>query len=391
MGCGSTSSGALTGRGFRSETITGTLPGMGGCGCGCSATAETVVGFMPGAGPSRRTMARQASGVLPGVLFPSASPDFTGKASARRHMRGLAGRAVPVDGGGASASYEAAVILERIESIAETMPTVTSWVPDPAGCEDAFEGSTFHCYIPDPYEEGWVSIDDLEAMDIYAHEDTVELVNTDSDEKVLLLTAWELLHQNKDLVEWAACMVLGSDASDVDRLVSKIERTSRTVRIRITGDCTDFWGDSFGFHAWSGASGGTIEICMYTNHWVNHYLPLWTESIKAVDKWCSALDLAVTLLHELTHTIGLSGGDVAGTCEESYLIENMFRFALFRRHPTITNSACCSGYWDAGWLVGESGAVWVNANDCITVSSSTGWSTEEWIETKSSMEESPTA
>lgn len=77
MGCGSTSSGALTGRGFRSETITGTLPGMGGCGCGCSATAEEVVGFMPGAGPARRTMAHQASGVLPGVLFPSlTSPCF---------------------------------------------------------------------------------------------------------------------------------------------------------------------------------------------------------------------------------------------------------------------------------------------------------------------------
>lgn len=73
MGCGSTRSGTLTGRGFRSENITGTLPGMGGCGCGCSATAEKIAGLMPGAGLSRRTMAHQASGVLPGVLFPSSA------------------------------------------------------------------------------------------------------------------------------------------------------------------------------------------------------------------------------------------------------------------------------------------------------------------------------
>lgn len=383
MSC-ATSSPRLT---LPSERI-GLLPGQGGCVCGCGGDGvEEIAGFMPGL----------LRGL--GVALPEVEVAGWGRDPAR------SARIATESGSGTHEEREAeedafrtnAVLSSgRVDLLSEWVAVRESgdeeamdawwfehegelglilyedWLPEPFRCADAMKGDWLSCYVPDPYTQPWRTTADLDAMDIEAHADSVEIDGASDAERELLLAAWEVLQQNLDLVEWSLCIVLGDDSNKARRLLRKMTRGVATVRIHVVPDCDPLFDDPGGFRAWGGVSGGTIWICdAEKTQLTKNYLRLWMDGVTANDRWCSVLDLAVTLMHELSHTVGIAKDDDPyrpKECPKSYLIENAFRFILFRRYVGVTNSDCCSKYRPptSDVYFGSAAADYVAAGDCLT-------------------------
>jgi hypothetical protein len=60
-----------------------------------------------------------------------------------------------------------------------------------------------------------------------------------------------------------------------------------------------------------------------------------------------AVDAAALLLHEMTHAAGLGFQDTPGTCAQTILFENTFKWAMLRRYPVAMETPCCQEVYGA--------------------------------------------
>jgi hypothetical protein len=87
----------------------------------------------------------------------------------------------------------------------------------------------------------------------------------------------------------------------------------------------------------------TIWICEEASaKFRTKYYPAWFGS--DADRLCTALDLACVVVHEMVHVCGQDFDDWMdneGVCHGSYMVENIFRWAMMQRYGDATRSSCC--------------------------------------------------
>lgn len=239
-------------------------------------------------------------------------------------------------------------------------------------CALVMSGNETECTACDRTRDGG----DFEAMATDYVDDLVNMSGFDGSAADLVMHAWALLYNNTDLVKWAVCWVTGNAAKG-DCLLARIRGESANVNLKMkSGDAHQFYTSGSHFEPFYG---GTIQV--YEDGKWQEYLAVWDDDELATDgtpigRMCAAVDLSCTLLHELTHVCWRAWSDEADTCRKSYLIENAFRWAMFRRYPAALQSACCGGpgLGDAD-VFGSSQALWLNDNCVGSASGSSGGTT----------------
>ena len=86
---------------------------------------------------------------------------------------------------------------------------------------------------------------------------------------------------------------------------------------------------------------GWITICM-EHSFAKERLRAFRAGGK--DKLCALIDLAATILHELTHICALNYDQDEDECETSFTTENTFRWAMAQRFPDSCDSSCCDDW-----------------------------------------------
>ena len=196
------------------------------------------------------------------------------------------------------------------------------------------------------------TIDDFLSIEPYVDGTSVNIKRAETDEEALVRTAWALLRRNEDLVVFAVCWVTANPDKG-DCIVGHLEEFLPTSMVRITVDRLvkyDFSGWPMIFF------GGLIRI-LETGKFKD-YVAAWTSGVDEY-RYCSAVDLACTLLHELTHVCWRAASDDPGDCRNSYIIENVFRYCMFLRYHGAA-VGCCTGldaddvfYHDGAWWLDE--------------------------------------
>lgn len=197
----------------------------------------------------------------------------------------------------------------------------------------------------------------------------------------LLVMCWALLQDNVDLMEWAVCWATG-DTGVGKEIAGKISRTGRRFKVVLeAGAC-----DDGAFCALIG--GRKISINTESDEW-SRYVEMWEDGTASV--WmCAVVDLTCTLFHELMHSAGYSRDDEARTCKDSYLAENIFRWAMFRRYGSagIASSTCCD-HLDDDDVFGSDSARYPDS-ECLPASSSGSSSSGTLTLPHRGVEEGPT-
>ena len=179
--------------------------------------------------------------------------------------------------------------------------------------------------------------------------------NATADEEALITAAWNLILANLDLVKWSVCKTTGSvSTTEFSRLQDCINgKKPRRVTVRIV----DFKG---GFMA---AYGTSIIWVGRDKDAFHGYLEMWTAGTDT-ERLCAALDLAASLLHEMTRLAGytLWDFDLFGGCFSSYLIDNTFRWGLFHRYSGAATGCC--GKLAVDDVFGCGSPVYPDFNDC---------------------------
>jgi hypothetical protein len=152
----------------------------------------------------------------------------------------------------------------------------------------------------------------------------------------LLTTATSLIVENLDIVEWVENRLFDDDFFYVSNFIRNLKGR---VPLKLCGSqdsCHDTYSSFSGvifmphFYEIDGAKNDSTFVAKYLKPWM---FPVSTNS--NIDRICIAVDLSATLLHEFFHTrrIGVSNYEHSGNCEFSYLFENMFRWAMYKRYP----------------------------------------------------------
>lgn len=190
----------------------------------------------------------------------------------------------------------------------------------------------------------------------------------DEELESILRAAWRLLAENLDLVNWASCWTRGT--GDPDCLHSAIETSwyESSAITRLLGDLSALLALSVGdalalATAWAdvilsvfvipldwhvaGAIRG-LGLAVYSDHEYWQVATSQWHNGNNSTKACIAIDVATVLLHELTH---FCLAPVADLDEEkghasSYMMESVFRWAMFNRYSGVSDSACCRGAED---------------------------------------------
>ena len=168
--------------------------------------------------------------------------------------------------------------------------------------------------------------------------------------KRLIKEAWALLRMNLDLVEWSICVGFcgqgfGTKHQDVFDCVR--ERLGGTKPLLVQVDCIDRYplGEAPWVFALDMQFPDTIHF--FAPATGSHFQDTVEEYCKggSFGPMCLSVYIASVLLHEMTHTCGVSyldGGD--SECRESYLIDQTFLWAMLMRYPQSLISPCC-GLW----------------------------------------------
>jgi hypothetical protein len=241
-------------------------------------------------------------------------------------------------------------LLPRVTYDQLQVPDQSKWgegFPDAAGldCSDKLGGSEEECSV----QLNLRSLDDFLSMNPVDYRPYVldlgdDFSSADSD---VLLLAWGLLIENADLIRWAACWVKGKD-DDGDAVVSKI--TSGAVELR--SDPMDP-GDDPGLQMYVKWPFDADNIWIQTGSeswWDSDLMPTWFCNGDGDEgRLCLAITVAVALLHEVTHLVGFAGFDnhPERRCEKSYMLENIFGWAMLQRYPSAT-APCCTRYVNDG-------------------------------------------
>lgn len=205
--------------------------------------------------------------------------------------------------------------------------------PDPAcpACASRFDGTAGEC--PSPCLD-LQSTADFESLDLDEAARHVVIHDANSSEEELLLTAWAILLANQDVMEWVLCWLYGAGGGDC--YLNRLNRTSSRVEIKVTDSRA---GCKHDFTGGADLTGGYIKVCCTRDAWIKYTRIFASSAVE--DRMCSAIDLAATLFHELTHVCWRSPDDTSCTCQYSYMIENLFRWAIMQRYPDATASDCC--------------------------------------------------
>ena len=211
------------------------------------------------------------------------------------------------------------------------------------------------------------TISDFLSIDPEVDGASVVIEGAEDYEEQLLRTAWALITQNLDLMEFALTYLRGAGDGVFERFSEHVlGETGSTVELRDSGS---------GFVTYL-----KIKINKTRSRWKN-YVRIWTnESVSDSDRLCCALDLACTLAHETTHLAdlvcvedgfaGFKEGvytelydlgllspfwewvlwehiEKGGHCCHSYLAENIFRYCMTTRYSSALKndrgvpSTCC--------------------------------------------------
>lgn len=218
-----------------------------------------------------------------------------------------------------------------------------------SACRDSFVGNNDDCTARDRR----VSVDDVAFDGIRNGENFFVLTTTfNTDYLKLLLASWNILYENLDLVQWAACWLTGNRLSVTALLTGNWATLETCLTNSILGSpgqeiyvlFTPLTNESFSGLPLGFTSGGTILIPDRSDLWQG-FVELFLSS-DPLERLCSVIELATYLAHELTHTCGYSFGDPwfkdgSDACMKSYLFENALRWALHRRYSDLAAS-CCS-------------------------------------------------
>ena len=208
------------------------------------------------------------------------------------------------------------------------IPTKTT-----SSCRYEVTGNTDVCATPYLNHQ---DMEDFAALDVDALGANINVRNVDASTEELIRTAWALLKQNDDLARWAMCWYWGPDSDGETEMLGRLWADGTDYNyVDIIGrrKRKQFWG----YRDWGG--GGRILFPLKGIG--TRYMDAWRNARDDQDRMCVAVDLAATLLHELTHVCNYFGGDESGKCDGSYLIENNFRWAMFQRYSHATEGACC--------------------------------------------------
>lgn len=198
------------------------------------------------------------------------------------------------------------------------------------------------CGDATPVTSGWV-----------VEEDSEDFKSCELD---LIAQAWGLLVENLAQVDWAVCMATGNPSAG-DCIRNFILGENADIKLSLdTGLCFEDGGASAQAWAWS----NRIILCPFRNFGANSDLYCYGD---AGARACAILDMAALLLHEITHQCFRASSDISGDCEESYLIQNNFKYLMFQKCDDAALSPCCSSSFVG--TVGDSfGFKWPNT-DCL--------------------------
>jgi len=227
------------------------------------------------------------------------------------------------------------------------------------------------------------TLDDLRAI-VPGDETSVIVKNAHEDEEEILRTAWGILRRNPDLMAWSLCkgykdritnQVYGSVEVFGKVLYRnegrRIARNYENIKRKLTEGLFERTGARrISIHMHNTRTGGMFLEPKFQGSWIGHgiwisrfsrswdrkYRRIWNEGESDADRFCAAVDLAATLYHELLHVLA---GDFDETdhrqcydpddedgeshcdCDEMYLSENVFRWALYQRYSEASSSECC--------------------------------------------------
>ncbi|MCK6503712.1 hypothetical protein L6R53_09985 [Myxococcota bacterium] len=261
----------------------------------------------------------------------------------------------------------------------EPLESATWLVPPDEGSRGPCElkGSTSECVAEDVVR----SAADIDALDVSAASDAIQIEGAEYAEVGLILRSWALLRANTELVRWAWCWVEG-DADHGDCVVNHIEGSEGTVAGHVLGwllggigidqrlkikveHRPEEKGAAWATGQFDTGGGGTITLWTSTESpFTTRAMQAWTSTASSADRYCAVVDLACTLMHELAHVCwrlheteeddlpeqwsdwirgGVAGLDdwLFAACDKTYVAENIFRWAMYRRYGFVLTSSCC--------------------------------------------------
>ncbi len=288
---------------------------------------------------------------------------------------------------------------DRLDDVAATPASTPPALPIPDGeCQSTFDPPTWAedcplpsssecaapCLLeqPDGCDPDRLPVDEAsDAFDwTWAVQDPSEPVDYDVIDAIT--SAWAVLIDNIDIVEWVCCLAYGEGTSPSNPLewlgglvgipVSLADCVVQKVlgkQARVTLKLNDAEIDQFRGNTGSGISGGYIRVPA-GGALKQRYMKFLDSSdpfySQPEQRFCILADLAATLLHQLVHTC-VTGGkadepdggiDRSGQCSTSYLIENGFRWAIGARFPCLSQTACWYYSCDDTWMSDRTSYPW---------------------------------
>ncbi len=167
-------------------------------------------------------------------------------------------------------------------------------------------------------------------------------------EREMIELMWGVLRENADLIRWAACMS-GADRSETACLMATFTETAPEVIAftRKPDGCE--WG--FRFNRVGPADTPRITFCASSGSPWATAVELYCTCSAASATECAILSMCVNLLHEVSHVCGMKHSGlpynmdgVPKRCQEVFLNQQAFAWALFQRYPDAASSACCAAW-----------------------------------------------
>lgn len=168
-------------------------------------------------------------------------------------------------------------------------------------------------------------------------------------EESLVAQMWGVLQDNLDLVEWAMCMAAPwVDEEQRECLRETLQNGPVTIRFK-PGPCNTKNGGSWGMRS----GGQAITICRDDSPTTPFSTSafLYCECSAAGAQLCGVLSQAATLLHEVSHSCDWQHTKrerdrlgITRQCQEVFLLQQSFAYALFQRYPEAAASGCCDPY-----------------------------------------------
>lgn len=177
----------------------------------------------------------------------------------------------------------------------------------------------------------------------------VNVDRCDEDLAEIVQLAWAMLHTNRDLLDWASCVVFGADDAEI---IGNFVDALWPFRIDVVSEdklINDANGDDLCQTVGAvmlGIPVDRIEVCRVAPI-VKEWIDVW-KCGNEPERTCVLFDVATILAHELAHVALLAGPDLFDEdCLDSYVFENTFRWALFQRYPGAAGAACCGSIKDS--------------------------------------------